>query len=386
MGPCEAWDWGITVVVTIICVALFGWYRKDRLELLVKVFVYGILIMYFLDFLYIDFLSPYLTSEALRWLAAIAIIVALILAAYISWKELVFTFIMVLMIARGLPIAATLSLSLLSAMVVWAIFCCGKVADLAEVYIDSFTIAINVAIGLVSMFANVRDGNAPDDCDSKHINMLLVCSSTCKSVVVDDETANRAYWIIVAGAIGFGRFLYIYYLTVYNKPTARTTEDKNCCPCWQKRKYVDIREEALNKIASGNTQGEFSDNKKKKKPAKGPSLQKMEEAKKKSGSDDDGEDDSNKHFSLNDDDDDEESSTHAAKHIDTHEKVKKNPAATSTPSTTSTPATVVVVQPVTPVAAEEKRPAAKKPQIYAELRKAAPEIDKEVERELAELA
>jgi hypothetical protein len=245
-ADCESTDWALVIILTLLCILIAIREIQEKLEKITKVVVYTILVNYFLAFVYIDFLAEYVTESAGRWAMAIAIVIVLVAVGVFSYREMAFTFALVLMVARGLPLYVSLPFGFLTAVIVGYIVVCGRLADLAEMVVDSAVLAIDIAIGLVAIFANVRDSNAPVDCTSKHINMVLLCTDACQTVVTDDSTSNRAYWIILAGVLAALRIGYVYYYVVCNRPTARTEQDKRrCCPCLQKRTYKDVRLEAV---------------------------------------------------------------------------------------------------------------------------------------------
>ena len=91
-------------------------------------------------------------------------------------------------------------------------------------------------LGLIGLFANTRDANAPDTCVSKHINMFIIVDQECGSILTNIEVeAPWITYICVVIALAVIRFVALIMGARCLQPVPQSNQRKEaqcgCCPC-----------------------------------------------------------------------------------------------------------------------------------------------------------
>jgi hypothetical protein len=231
---CETWDWIVTPFITVACLGIWFLERRMNPGKLLQLPPVIILTVYFMNYLYVVYLGDYFTSLAAAWIVSAGVAVVLLLGGFFLRQELIGTAVFVFMVTQGMPLYASIPLSILMGVLVWLIIMYQKIADLTEMLFNCIVLSMDIAISIVSMISNARSINAPALCESNHINMFIICSKSCESVLSDDDTTSRYYWGATALVLAVIRFGWLYAINVCNKPPQITKKEKEyswCCCC-----------------------------------------------------------------------------------------------------------------------------------------------------------
>ena len=242
-SDCITWDWILTVAVTLLAIAI-TWLDRDvkPRKPVIQILIALLFLIYIANYLFIAYFVDIFEQQA----AGIAVSVLIVLAAYVIAYRVNFAFIGVLLvgilISRGWTPWASITISLFVAGLVTALVVYSEVENMGHLLANSLALAASITVGAIGIFANARDMNAPEECASRHINMIIVCDKHCGSILTDEEL-DGAYWavVIAVAALGVTRTLLIYFTRVANVPSANTDSEKqkqkrlgicwHCCMC-----------------------------------------------------------------------------------------------------------------------------------------------------------
>jgi hypothetical protein len=247
-SSCVGWDWGIVVILTLLVAAVFLFYCEFVLEKPIQVFAALLLLVYAADYLYLTYLVGYFTTSALGWVLAFLIVGLIYILAYFVNNAWFGTMVVILMLTDGhvwwIAGLASFFGGGFVALVVWYFSGKRQIKDLGDLIVYSLVLSTCLAAGIVGIFANSRDDNAPDACESKHINILFVCDDLCGTVVTNNGiSAPYQAWVAMLIVPALLRIAIILVVRGCNSPPARTDAEKRdrkkmgtmcwivcCCP------------------------------------------------------------------------------------------------------------------------------------------------------------
>ncbi len=238
MDDCAILDWSFTVLITVLCIWIYVRQIEIVLAQPIQAFIALAFLFYAAAFVYLSILVDVVDAAWANWMITFLVLLALYAIAYFVNKEFIAVGLVMLMITNGIPIYYSVLVPILvGAVVVW-FTASRKIENLGHMIADAVLLSANIACGAVALFSNWRDANAPDACASRHINMIMVCSESCGSVLTNSEVAQtpKWAWLAVVATIALIRIFIIYAKRICNQPTAVTQqqkkEQKSLGICW----------------------------------------------------------------------------------------------------------------------------------------------------------
>lgn len=223
-SACVSGDWVLNVLA--FAYTLFAYVAKRELYIgpLFRLADAVLLSIYLVEFVFLAYLQDYFSAVGATMIAILIVMLVLILLHYLDSSALLIG-ILFLMSSYGLVWWLSGMLSIIVATGIACIIWYNELDYLSICFMDSGIISMVLLLSLVGIFTNFWPSNAPANCSSGHVNMVMVCENSCGCVLTDGSLKFSPWtWGVIVLVLTATRFVWVLYYEVCGK-SARVKKD-----------------------------------------------------------------------------------------------------------------------------------------------------------------
>lgn len=200
-SACLYTDWALTVVVTVVCIAIFFWPIK-RLHPTASILLAFFFLCYAFQYYLLEFAPSQLDTlkdpeKVMLSIPAMALGGVLLLCAAVWIAEWIIVAIVVMMLAQTSDYAISIPIAVVIGFFVWVFLTCSGWANIKHIFMIALLGSANITIGLGAMIleTSVAINNLPFSCQ-QHFNMFLTCDADCGTLLLYSNPAVRVGLVV----------------------------------------------------------------------------------------------------------------------------------------------------------------------------------------------